>query len=345
MSDDEIDSDAELELVDEPPAKRPRLAASASAKPLVGVCISISGIQNPRRGKLREMALRMGGTYAATWGAATTTTHLICAFAGTPKFNEVSAAGKGDTIVKPEWLEECDRRGRRLDESEFLLQSARGSDRLQRRGSDADASAATAPAAAAAATAALPQAAPTAAAVSISNATVSNVTAAAAPAALKPLTVVLPPAALAPDPSADEPVDSGDETEDIGGEDEDQSLGMPSPPGNGTAAAAEEEEVDESMLAFDDSDGDEDDEPVRRPASPDDDGGSLPHNLNGDAAAGARTGETTDDESGWASDSTDVMQESELVRLGSAATQRAQVEPVVEPRWSCDSHTHPPTST
>ena len=118
MSDDELDSDAELELVDdEPPAKRPRLtrpssAASASAtplgsgsgKPLRGVCISISGIQNPRRGKLREMALRMGGTYAANWSAATTT-HLLCAFAGTPKFNEVTVAGKGDSIVKPEWCE------------------------------------------------------------------------------------------------------------------------------------------------------------------------------------------------------------------------------------------------
>lgn len=154
---DELEDSTELELVDDEPqpAKRRRLyearsgadggardsdtapAAPATgnhaAAPLRGVAIAISGIRNPRRSKLREIALRLGASYSGDWDDCITT-HLICAFAGTPKFNEVSAKGKG-TIVRPEWLEQCDQAGRRLAEVKFVVQGARSSGRLRRNSS------------------------------------------------------------------------------------------------------------------------------------------------------------------------------------------------------------------
>eukprot|EP01045_Picozoa_sp_COSAG04_P040081 COSAG04_NODE_11538_length_703_cov_1.581126_1_plen_113_part_10 len=111
---------------DEPP---PSKRARRDGKPLAGVTFVISGIQNPRRGQLRAAAARLGASYSANWDDRTT--HLVCAFAGTPKFNEVSAEGRG-LIVKPEWLEECEKAGERLPEADFSLQGARSSRRLQR---------------------------------------------------------------------------------------------------------------------------------------------------------------------------------------------------------------------
>eukprot|EP01043_Picozoa_sp_COSAG02_P065543 COSAG02_NODE_9927_length_2072_cov_1.461733_1_plen_403_part_00 len=123
-------------------ATRSTLGSTAACCPLRGVSIAISGIQNPRRSKLREIALRLGATYSGTWDERNTT-HLICAFAGTPKFNEVSASGKG-TIVRPEWLEECDNEGHRLSEADFVVHGARSSGRLQRNSADPNRSTANA---------------------------------------------------------------------------------------------------------------------------------------------------------------------------------------------------------
>ena len=71
-------------------------------KLLEGVVFTISGIQNPTRGQIREKALSMGAKYKPDWDKSCT--HLICAFANTPKFNQVKGKGK---IVKKDWVEKC----------------------------------------------------------------------------------------------------------------------------------------------------------------------------------------------------------------------------------------------
>eukprot|EP01044_Picomonas_judraskeda_P026836 COSAG03_NODE_8303_length_815_cov_1.798883_1_plen_215_part_10 len=212
--DDAIEDTTELELVDDvpPSPKRRRVEASsapAATAPLRGVAIAISGIQNPHRSKLREIALRLGAAYAGVWDERTTT-HLICAFAGTPKFNEVSASGKG-AIVRPEWLEECDRAGRRLPEADFAVHGARSSRRLHRHSAGTSGNAAAAPGRSA-------RTSRPAARDSGSDrdsdterspsAAAGSAAAAAAPAAA----AVRTPAAAAAAAAIGEPVDSGDET-------------------------------------------------------------------------------------------------------------------------------------
>ncbi|XP_014253734.1 DNA repair protein XRCC1-like isoform X2 [Cimex lectularius] len=65
------------------------------------VVFVISGFQNPLRSDIRSKGLAMGAKYKADWDASCT--HLICAFANTPKFNQVRNKGK---IVKKEWFED-----------------------------------------------------------------------------------------------------------------------------------------------------------------------------------------------------------------------------------------------
>ena len=84
---------------------------------LNGVVFSISGIQNPERGDLRKKAVEMGALYKPDWDS--TCTHLICAFAGTPKFNQVKKA-KGK-IVKKHWLQNCHSDRKRLPWRRFCL--------------------------------------------------------------------------------------------------------------------------------------------------------------------------------------------------------------------------------
>ena len=84
---------------------------AATAKPrdtrpfrklLDGVVFTISGIQNPTRGQIRGMALEMGAKYKPDWDKSCT--HLVCAFANTPKFNQVKGKGK---IVNQDWIGKC----------------------------------------------------------------------------------------------------------------------------------------------------------------------------------------------------------------------------------------------
>jgi len=81
-----------------------------------GVVFTISGFQNPLRGEIRQKALEMGAKYCGDWNSSCT--HLVCAFANTPKFNQV--VGKG-TIVKKDWVEECHRQRKRLPWRRFCL--------------------------------------------------------------------------------------------------------------------------------------------------------------------------------------------------------------------------------
>ncbi|KAJ8913467.1 hypothetical protein NQ315_013847 [Exocentrus adspersus] len=95
---------------------RKDVIAKPFAKLLEGVTLVISGIQNPDRGNLRTLALTMGAKYKPDWD--NTCTHLICAFANTPKFNQVKGKGK---IVKRTWLEDCHSQRKRLPWRRYAL--------------------------------------------------------------------------------------------------------------------------------------------------------------------------------------------------------------------------------
>ncbi|XP_055716733.1 DNA repair protein XRCC1 [Phlebotomus papatasi] len=69
---------------------------------LSGVIYTISGIQNPERGNLRQKATEMGARYKPDWDSSCT--HLICAFKNTPKYNQVRGLGK---IVQKDWILNC----------------------------------------------------------------------------------------------------------------------------------------------------------------------------------------------------------------------------------------------
>ncbi|TGZ68882.1 hypothetical protein CRM22_004030 [Opisthorchis felineus] len=75
---------------------------ATSSRPLHDVVFCLSGYQNPLRSELREKALDLGASFRQDWGP--NCTHLICAFANTPKFKEVK--GKG-IIVSDKWIQEC----------------------------------------------------------------------------------------------------------------------------------------------------------------------------------------------------------------------------------------------
>ena len=57
------------------------------SRPLAGLSFSLSGFVNPERGDLRQAGCDLGAKYHPDWTA--TTTHLICAVAGTPKAVQV----------------------------------------------------------------------------------------------------------------------------------------------------------------------------------------------------------------------------------------------------------------
>uniref|UniRef100_A0A8C9SG09 DNA repair protein XRCC1 n=1 Tax=Scleropages formosus TaxID=113540 RepID=A0A8C9SG09_SCLFO len=85
------------------PEPKPK-AKSTEAVPmdqiLEGVVFVLSGFQNPFRGELRDKALAMGAKYRPDW--TPDATHLICAFANTPKYSQVKASG--GIIVRKEWV-------------------------------------------------------------------------------------------------------------------------------------------------------------------------------------------------------------------------------------------------
>ncbi|XP_022901738.2 DNA repair protein XRCC1 [Onthophagus taurus] len=83
---------------------------------LKGVVFTISGIQNPERGNLRSMALSIGAKYRPDWD--NNCTHLICAFANTPKFNQVQGKGK---IVTKDWIPDCYAQRKRLPWRRYAL--------------------------------------------------------------------------------------------------------------------------------------------------------------------------------------------------------------------------------
>nr|XP_044989955.1 DNA repair protein XRCC1 isoform X2 [Jaculus jaculus] len=86
-------------------------------KILQGVVVVLSGFQNPFRSELRDKALELGARYRPDW--TPDSTHLICAFANTPKYSQV--LGLGGRIVRKEWVLDCHRMKRRLPSRRYLM--------------------------------------------------------------------------------------------------------------------------------------------------------------------------------------------------------------------------------
>ncbi|XP_056652962.1 DNA repair protein XRCC1 isoform X2 [Monodelphis domestica] len=86
-------------------------------KVLEGVVVVLSGFQNPFRSELRDKALELGAKYRPDW--TDDSTHLICAFANTPKYSAVLS--RGGRIVRKEWVLDCHRARRRLPSRRYLM--------------------------------------------------------------------------------------------------------------------------------------------------------------------------------------------------------------------------------
>ncbi|XP_024123935.1 DNA repair protein XRCC1 isoform X2 [Oryzias melastigma] len=86
-------------------------------KIMEGVVFVLSGFQNPFRGELREKALEMGAKYKPDW--TPDSTHLICAFANTPKYSQVKSAG--GLIVRKEWVLDCHKRKQKISYKRYLM--------------------------------------------------------------------------------------------------------------------------------------------------------------------------------------------------------------------------------
>ncbi|XP_077869051.1 DNA repair protein XRCC1-like [Saccoglossus kowalevskii] len=85
-----------------------------------GVVFALSGFQNPKRGNIRDKALDMGAKYKSDW--CNECTHLICAFANTPKYNQVKK--KGGKIVSEKWIFDCYKRKMRLPWKSYRIGDA-----------------------------------------------------------------------------------------------------------------------------------------------------------------------------------------------------------------------------
>ncbi|XP_056142298.1 DNA repair protein XRCC1 [Lampris incognitus] len=88
-----------------------------------GVVFVLSGFQNPFRGELRDKALAMGAKYRPDW--TSDSTHLICAFAKTPKYSKVKSAG--GIIVRKEWVTDCHQKKLKLSHKRYLMDGAESS--------------------------------------------------------------------------------------------------------------------------------------------------------------------------------------------------------------------------
>lgn len=86
---------------------------------LSGVTICISGIQNPERARIRQLAMGMGARYSGDWTQGCT--HLICAIGNTPKLTD--ARRSNAWVVTKDWITACDRRKMRVPEKQYDFDS------------------------------------------------------------------------------------------------------------------------------------------------------------------------------------------------------------------------------
>lgn len=90
---------------------------------LEGTVFVLSGFQNPFRAELRDKALAMGAKYRSDW--TPDSTHLICAFANTPKYSQVKSLG--GAIVRKEWILDCHKRRQSISFKRYLMDGAESS--------------------------------------------------------------------------------------------------------------------------------------------------------------------------------------------------------------------------
>ncbi|XP_034773344.2 DNA repair protein XRCC1-like isoform X3 [Acipenser ruthenus] len=90
---------------------------------LEGTVFVLSGFQNPFRAELRDKALAMGAKYRSDW--TPDSTHLICAFASTPKYSQVKSLG--GVIVRKEWILDCHKRRQSISFKRYLMDGAESS--------------------------------------------------------------------------------------------------------------------------------------------------------------------------------------------------------------------------
>ncbi|XP_067316942.1 DNA repair protein XRCC1-like [Anolis sagrei] len=122
-----------------PPSKKPPQTQASEGTAngsfqhlLQGTVFVLSGFQNPFRSELRDKALEMGAKYRPDW--TPDSTHLICAFANTPKYSQVK--GLGGIIVRKEWILDCYRTKRCLPCKRYLMVSSESSSSEQEDESD-----------------------------------------------------------------------------------------------------------------------------------------------------------------------------------------------------------------
>lgn len=106
-----------------PPSSEATPPAAVATPPLGGVVLALSGFENPLRGQLRAAAVAMGATYSPDWTPRCT--HLVCAFPRTPK--AARARAMGGLLVSPDWIWDCQSRGRRLPCRPYLLDGSASS--------------------------------------------------------------------------------------------------------------------------------------------------------------------------------------------------------------------------
>ncbi|XP_034730584.1 DNA repair protein XRCC1 isoform X1 [Etheostoma cragini] len=127
-------ADKKRESQSKPKPKQPK--ASVQQVPfkrmMDGVVFVLSGFQNPFRGELREKALDMGAKYRPDW--TPDSTHLICAFANTPKYSQVKSAG--GIIVRREWILDCHKRKQMISYKRYLMDGAESSSESEMEGDD-----------------------------------------------------------------------------------------------------------------------------------------------------------------------------------------------------------------
>ncbi|KAK7078859.1 X-ray repair complementing defective repair in Chinese hamster cells 1 [Halocaridina rubra] len=83
----------------------------------------LSGYQNPQRSQIRDMMIDMGATYKPDWDK--TCTHLICAFANTPKYQQVKGKGR---IVTAKWTSDCHKNKIRFPTKKFALDKSKNAE-------------------------------------------------------------------------------------------------------------------------------------------------------------------------------------------------------------------------
>ncbi|TPX38567.1 hypothetical protein SeMB42_g06657 [Synchytrium endobioticum] len=93
-------------------------ARAPLARQMAGVSFVISGLVNPERAEVRDMALEMGAKFEPNWRSFCT--HLICAYTDTPKYKQAKESGFG-IIVSPNWIVDSHKAGKRLPESAYDL--------------------------------------------------------------------------------------------------------------------------------------------------------------------------------------------------------------------------------